>query len=296
MTSLIGALLDTFQASRAQWRQVRSTVGVAGAHDGLAGIHSLHHVRAFMRLQGKRAVVTGAAGALGRVIADALAAEGAHVAGLDLNASGLEQTSACVASHGVKALGTAVDLTNFDAVQAAVAGIVDEWGGVDILLNGAGGGTVSFFHEMSYQTWTTQIDRNLNSVFNVTRAVLPSMLEQRFGRIISIASIAAVSGGRLVRGATAYATAKAGVVGLTKSLAIEVAEAGITVNCLAPGAQGTSARDNDTPERREALLSQIPTRLLGRPEDLAQTVVYLAAPESVNVTGVILPLDGGHSI
>lgn len=249
-----------------------------------------------MRLQGKRAIVTGAAGALGRVIAEALAAEGADVAGLDLNAPGLEDTAELVRAHGVRALSAAADLTDFDAVQAAVAGIVAEWGGVDILLNGAGGGAVSFFHEMTTETWTTQIDRNLNSVFNVTRAVLPSMIEQGFGRIINIASVAAISGGRLVRGATAYATAKAGVVGLTKSLAIEVAEQGITVNCLAPGAQGTNARDNDTAEGREALLDQIPTRLLGRPEHLAQTVVFLAAPESVNITGVILPLDGGHSI
>ena len=155
---------------------------------------------------------------------------------------------------------------------------------------------MSPFHEMTSATWTTQMDRNLNSVFNVTRAVLPSMLDQRHGRIINIASIAAVSGGRLVRNATAYATAKAGVIGLTKALAIEVADQGVTVNVLAPGAQATPGRDRDTPERREALLAQIPTRLLGQPAHLAETVVFLASPAAVNVTGVVLPLDGGHSI
>lgn len=249
-----------------------------------------------MRLEGKRAVVTGAAGALGRVIAQTLAREGADVAGLDLNAEGLEVTAELVRAEGRRALSVAVDLTSFDAVQDAVASIVADWGGVDILLNGAGGGAVSLFHEMTPETWATQLDRNLTSVFNVTRAVLPSMLEQHSGRVINIASIAAVSGGRLVRGATAYAAAKAGVVGLTKALAIEVADQGVTVNALAPGAQATPGRDNDTPERRAALLDQIPTRLLGEPEHLAQTVVFLAAPESVNITGVILPLDGGHSI
>ena len=99
------------------------------------------------------------------------------------------------------------------------------------------GGIVSYFHEMTYETWMSQIDRNLNSVFTVTRAVLPAMLAQKSGRIINISSVAAVKGGRLVRGATAYAAAKAGVVGLTKALAIEVAEQGVTVNCLVPGAR-----------------------------------------------------------
>ncbi|WP_432511814.1 SDR family NAD(P)-dependent oxidoreductase [Kineococcus sp. SYSU DK001] len=249
-----------------------------------------------MRLQGKRALVTGAAGALGSVIAAELAAEGADVAGLDLDADGLERVGAAVRAHGRRWHAATPDLTDATAVQAAVDGLLAQWGGIDVLLNGAGGGAVSWFHEMTPQTWNTQIERNLTTVFNVTRAVLPAMLAQRDGRIINIASVAAVSGGRLVRGATAYAAAKAGVIGLTKALAIEVADQGVTVNALAPGAQATPGRDRDTPERRAALLDQIPTRALGRPEHLARTVVFLAAPESVNTTGVVLPLDGGHSI
>ncbi|GAA1031425.1 3-oxoacyl-ACP reductase FabG [Virgisporangium ochraceum] len=245
-------------------------------------------MRRMRTLAGRRAVVTGAAGALGRVIVAQLQAEGAAVAGLDLNADALAAVT--------PGLGEAVDLTDFDAVQRSVGRVVEKWGGVDILVNGAGGGAVSWFHEMTYDTWTTQVDRNLTTVFNVTRAVLPSMLEQRHGRIINIASVAAIGGGRLVRAATAYAAAKAGVVGLTKALAIEVAERGVTVNCIAPGAQATPGRDRDTPERREALLDQIPTRLLGEPGHLAQTIAFLAGPAAVNITGVILPLDGGHSI
>jgi NAD(P)-dependent dehydrogenase (short-subunit alcohol dehydrogenase family) len=248
------------------------------------------------RLEAKKAVLTGAAGALGTVIASTMAAEGAWVAGLDLNRAGLEETVRLVGSHGGRALSAIVDLQHHGAVQETIDGIIEAWGGVDILVNAAGGGVVSYFHEMTYETWMSQIDRNLNSVFNVTRAVLPKMLAQQSGRIINISSVAAVRGGRLVRGATAYAAAKAGVVGLTKALAIEVAERGVTVNCIVPGAQDTPGRARDTPERREQLLSQIPTRRLGRPEHLALAVVFLAAPEAVNVTGVVLPLDGGHSI
>ncbi|GAA0411530.1 SDR family NAD(P)-dependent oxidoreductase [Leifsonia naganoensis] len=249
-----------------------------------------------MRLHGKRAIVTGAAGALGTVIARTLAREGADVAGLDLNTDGLERTAELVRAEGRRVLSAAVDLTDADAVAAAVDGIVAEWGAVDILLNGAGGGAVSPLHELPPEIWQTQLDRNLTSVFNVTRAVLPSMLAQHDGRIVNIASIAAVSGGRLVRNATAYAAAKAGVIGLTKSLAIEVAADGVTVNAIAPGAQATPGRDNDTPERRAALMAQIPTGKLGVPEHLADIVVFFAAPEAENITGVVLPVDGGHSI
>ncbi len=189
-----------------------------------------------MRLAGQKAVLTGAAGALGRVIAGTLSAEGAWVAGIGHNREGLEETARLVEGHGQRAISVTVDLEDYHAVQRGIGGIIKDWGGVDILVNGAGGGVISYFHEMTYETWIRQIDRNLNSVFNVTRAVLPAMLAQRSGRIINISSIEAVRGGRLVRGATAYAAAKAGVVGLTKALAIEVADQGITVNCLVPGA------------------------------------------------------------
>lgn len=246
--------------------------------------------------RGRRAVVTGGAGALGRVICRALAEAGADVAVLDLDGEAADALASDLAAEGAVALGVGADLTDFAAVRTSIANIETRLGSVDILVNGAGGGAVAPFAEMSPDVWHTQISRNLDTVFNVTRAVLPGMLERTDGRIINIASIAAVSGGRLVRNATAYATAKGGVVGLTKALAIEVADRGVTVNAIAPGAQATPGRDRDTDEQRARLLDQIPTRLLGDPRHLADAIVFLSSPSAINITGVILPLDGGHSI
>ncbi|MGP3960200.1 SDR family NAD(P)-dependent oxidoreductase [Nonomuraea sp. 3N208] len=247
-----------------------------------------------MRLAGRKAVVTGAGGAMGKVFAQVLAREGCDVAGLDVQ--GLEEFGDAVRATGRAALELKADITDLDATQAAVGQIADAWGGVDILVNNAGGGMVRKFHEMTADEWRRMIDVNLTSVFNVTRAVVPSMLARGGGRIVNIASIAALRGGRLVRHATGYAAAKAGVVGLTKALAIEYATDGVTVNCIAPGAQRTPGRDRDTPDQREALLAQIPTRTLGRPEDLAETIVHFCLPSAAYLTGVILPQDGGHSI
>ena len=174
--------------------------------------------------------------------------------------------------------------------------VIEQWGGVDILVNAAGGGAVSYFHEMSYETWITQIDRNLNSVFNVTRAVLPSMLTQQSGRVISIASVAAISGGRNGQGCDRLRGGQGGPGRPDEIAGDRGRRARHHVNRPAPGAQDTPGRAKDSPERRKALPDQIPTRRPGRPSDLAQAVVFLAAPEAVNITGVVLPLDGGHSI
>ncbi|TMR97898.1 SDR family NAD(P)-dependent oxidoreductase [Nonomuraea basaltis] len=247
-----------------------------------------------MRLAGKKAVVTGAGGAMGKVFSEVLAREGCDVAGLDVQ--GLDLFGDAVRATGRAALELKADITDLEATQAAIGQAVEAWGGVDILVNNAGGGMVRKFHEMTADEWRRMVDVNLTSVFNVTRAVVPSMLERGGGRIVNIASIAALRGGRLVRHATGYAAAKAGVVGLTKALAIEYATDGITVNCIAPGAQQTPGRDRDTPEGREALLAQIPTKTLGRPEDLAESIVHFCLPSAAYLTGVILPQDGGHGI
>lgn len=247
-------------------------------------------------LSGRRAIVTGGGGALGGVIARALSDAGAEIVIVDVAGERATEAAEAIRSRGGSAHPLAVDLTDADAVSAAFARAADELGPVDVLVNGAGGGAVSPFATTSAELWRSQMARNLDTVFSATRAVLPSMLERRSGRIISIASIAAVAGGRLVRNATAYATAKAGVIGLTKALAIEVAEQGVTVNALAPGAQATPGRDRDTAAGREALLAQIPTRRLGEPAHLAAVIAFLASDAAANITGVVLPVDGGHSI
>ena len=150
------------------------------------------------------------------MIASTLAAEGASVAGLDLNREGLEESARLVESQGQRALSVTVDLADHRSVQCEVARVIDDFGGVDILVNAAGGGVVSYFHEMTYETWMSQLDRNLNSVFNATRAVLPVMLAQSGGVIVNVSSVATRGINRVP-----YAAAKGGVNAITACLAFE---------------------------------------------------------------------------
>jgi len=148
---------------------------------------------------------------------------------------------------------------------------------------------------VTWDIWKYMLDVNLTSVFNLCHAVVPHMIEQGSGRIVNISSVAAVRGGRLL-GKTAYAAAKGGVIGFTKSLAYELAPYKITVNCIAPGVQNTPRRAKDTPEEHEHLLRNIPMKEIGEPSDLAQTVVFLCLGTSRYITGQVLCQDGGHSI
>ena len=248
-----------------------------------------------MRLEGKKALITGTAQGLGKEMALALAAEGCKVAGFDVRRDQLEETTAELRALGRQAIGLEVELRDFDAVQAAVAEVHQAMGGIDFLVNNAGKGQRQSFSDVTPEVWHYMMDVNLNSVFNVCHAVVPIMLEQGHGRIITISSIAALRGGRIL-GKSAYAAAKGGVIGFTKSLAFELAPHNITVNNIAPGVHSTPRRANDSEAESKLIMDNIPMKRLGEPADLAQTVVFLCLPSSGYITGVVLPQDGGHSI
>jgi NAD(P)-dependent dehydrogenase (short-subunit alcohol dehydrogenase family) len=246
-------------------------------------------------LADKRALVTGAAQGLGHEMALALAGAGCDVAGFDLRADSLADTAASIRKLGRDALDIEVDVRDYVGVHQAVDSVLERWGAIDIVVNNAGKGQREGFTDVTRELWDYMLDVNLTSVFNVCSAVVPPMIAQGSGRIVTISSIAALRGGRLL-GRTAYAAAKGGVIAFTKSLAIELAEHSITVNCVAPGIHNTPRRAQDTPEERERVLARVPMRKLGDPKDLAQTVVFLSLPSSGYITGVVLAQDGGHSI
>lgn len=241
------------------------------------------------------ALVTGAANGLGRAIASALADEGCQIGAFDVQGEPLAELVAEIEAKGCNAVGLEVDVRDLAQVRTGVDVVRERLGDIDIVVNNAGKGQRESFVDVQPDVWDYMLAVNLTSVFNVSTAVVPQMLERRSGRIINISSVAALRGGRLL-GRTAYAAAKAGVIGFTKSLAFELAAEGITVNCIAPGVHATARRAHDTDAERQRLLDRVPSRTIGDPADLAQTVVFLCLPSSGYITGVVLPQDGGHSI
>lgn len=244
-----------------------------------------------MLLTHRVAIVTGASGALGRVIAESLAREGAAVlVHYGTRAEAAEAVAAGIRERGGSAVAHRADVADPAQAEEMVDRTVREFGRLDILVNNAGIRRDTLLLRMKQQDWESVLATNLGGVYACTRAASRVMLKQRSGRIINISSVAGLAGNA---GQANYSAAKAGVIGFTKAVARELASRGITVNAVAPGAIDAGMMDDVSGETREAFLQQIPLGRLGTPEDVAGAVVFLASDLGNYITGQTLAVDGG---
>jgi 3-oxoacyl-[acyl-carrier protein] reductase len=242
------------------------------------------------RLTGKRCLVTGAGRGIGRAIALAFAREGASVAVLDRREDLAAEAATALRALGAKAAVVTADVAQEESVTAGIAAAQDALGGIDVLVNNAGIDTNSRVIDMPVAMWDEMIAVNLRSVFLCTRAVLPGMVERRWGRIISISSQLAHKGAAEM---AHYAAAKAGVIGFTRSLAYEVAQDGITVNAICPGPIDTELFRNIPEAWRKRKLAELPIGRAGTVDEIAPTAVLLASDEGSYYIGATLNPNGG---
>lgn len=243
-----------------------------------------------MKLKDRVALVTGSARGIGRAVALRLAQEGASVGIMDLK--GTEETAQAFSSMGYKAVPLPADVTRYEEVSSAVEKLVEAFGKVDILVNNAGIIVRGHVLDLSLEEWRKVIDVNLHGTFHCCKAVLPYMVKQNYGRIVNITSIAGKVGD--ITAAPAYGTSKGAVNTLTKSLARQLADYGITVNAVAPHAIETDMSAQWTPEQRKAVIDAIPLKRLGKPEEVAEAVVFLVSEGASFITGEILDVNGGY--
>ena len=241
-------------------------------------------------LTGKKALVTGASGGIGGEIARALYHAGAHVA---LSGTREAPLAELAADLGSNAHVVTCDLSDAAAVEALPKRATEAMGGLDILVNNAGLTRDTLFMRMSDEDWEQVLNVNLTSTFRLCRGVLRGMMKARWGRIINISSIVGATGNP---GQANYAASKAGMIGMSKSLAYEVATRGVTVNCVAPGFIQTAMTDKLNDDQKAAIMGQIPTGRMGTPEEIAAAVLYLASAEAGYVTGATLHINGGMAM
>lgn len=241
-------------------------------------------------LTGKNVLVTGASGGIGGEIAKALHAAGATVG---LSGTRVEPLEALAAELGERAHVLPCNLSDAEAVDALPKQAAEAMGSVDILVNNAGITRDNLFMRMSDEEWAQVLEVNLTSTFRLCRGVLRGMMKARWGRIINISSIVGATGNP---GQGNYAAAKAGMVGMSKSLAYEVAARGITVNAIAPGFIATAMTDKLNDKQKEGILTQIPAGRMGNPEEIAAATLYLASNEAGYVTGTTLHINGGMAM
>ncbi|TFY96509.1 3-oxoacyl-ACP reductase FabG [Ramlibacter rhizophilus] len=238
---------------------------------------------------GQVALVTGASRGIGACIAGELARRGLKVVGTATTDEGAQRISQALSAHpGCR--GARLDVNDAAAAEALVESLVKEHGGLQVLVNNAGITRDTLAMRLKDEDWDAVLDTNLKAVFRLSRAVMRTMMKQRYGRIVNITSVVGASGNA---GQANYAAAKAGVAGLTRALARELGSRGITVNCVAPGFIATDMTAALSQQQQDALLGQIPLGHLGRPDDVAHAVAYLASPEAGYVTGQELHVNGG---
>jgi 3-oxoacyl-[acyl-carrier protein] reductase len=247
-------------------------------------------MRMLFDLTGKTALVTGATGGIGAAIAEALHAQGATVALSGTRQNVLDELKTKLKDR-VNTI--ACDLTKPDEVEKLVPEAEKQMGSLDILVSNAGITRDMLALRMKDEDWATVLDVNLTAAFRLARAALRGMMKRRFGRIIGITSVVGVSGNA---GQANYAASKAGMIGMTKALAREVASRSITVNCVAPGFIETAMTASLNDKQREAIVTTVPLGRLGSPAEIAAAVVYLASAEAAYVTGQTLHVNGGMAM
>ena len=236
------------------------------------------------------ALVTGASRGIGRAIALELARQAATVVGTATSEAGAHAIGEAIAQAGGKGAGRVLDVCDAPRCDELIAGVQKEFGDILILVNNAAIVRDNLALRMKDAEWDEVIDTNLRAAFRLARAVMRPMMKARWGRIISITSVVGAAGNA---GQANYAAAKAGLVGMTRSLARELGSRNITVNCVAPGFIDTDMTRALSGERRDALIGQIPLGRLGRPEDVAAAVAFLASPAGDYITGTVLHVNGG---
>ena len=246
-----------------------------------------------MNLSGKSAIVTGSGSGIGASIALTLAGFGADVVILDRRQKEAEEISEKIISMGRKSLIFTADISDFKEADRIVNAVVKEFGKLDILVNNAGINMDGVIWKMTEEQWDNVINVNLKGYFNYIRAVSPLFREQKSGKIVNISSI---NGMRGKFGQANYSASKAGIIGLTKTLAKELGKYNVNVNCVAPGLIETEMMKNADPSVREAAMNDIVLGRLGQPEDIANAVAFLCSDLSKHITGEIIKVDGGQYI
>lgn len=241
-------------------------------------------------LSNKIAIVTGASRGIGSAIAHNLSKAGAKVVLISRSIDALKSVESEIKSNGGEAISITADVSNLESFTNAISQVVETWGTVDILINNAGITKDNIILRLKEEDWDAVIDINLKGCFNGIKAVARPMLKARSGRIINITSVIGLIGNS---GQSNYAASKAGILGLTKSIAKELGSRNITVNAIAPGYIQTEMTDNLDQASKDNLMKSIPLQRLGKPEEIASLVCFLASEEAAYITGQTLNVDGG---